>query len=138
MVLTTSSKLKFYRLGSSARDTELLHVKDAYGVTDRECVDFQISSNNRFIVLTGKEGTVKVFDYFMRGDVIASYQAFQGHFKYASRAIISKDMRFVFSIGELNGIYKWAFYGDTSMPEDITQHFEELESEKAQKEAMSL
>jgi len=73
VVLTTSSKLKFYRLGLTANDTELLHVKDAYGVTDMECVDFQISANNRFIICAGKEGTIKVFDYFMRGDIIASY-----------------------------------------------------------------
>jgi len=39
-----------------------------------------------------------------------------GHFKYPSRVIMTKDMRFVFSVGELNGIYKWAFYGDTTMP----------------------
>jgi len=72
VILTTSSKLKFYRLGQSARDTELMHVKDIYGVTDMECLDFQISSNCKFIVCSGKEGTVKVFDYFMRGDVIPS------------------------------------------------------------------
>lgn len=34
VLLTTSSKLKFYRLGSSARDTELMHIKDTYGVTE--------------------------------------------------------------------------------------------------------
>ena len=39
----------------------------------------------------------------------------------------------MYSIGELNGIYKWTFYGDTSYPEDITQHFEELESDKEAK-----
>jgi len=40
VLLTTSSKLKFYRLGSSARDRELEHIKDSYGITDMECVDF--------------------------------------------------------------------------------------------------
>ena len=72
VILTTSSKLKFYRLGTSARDSELMHVKDTYGITDMECLDFQISNNNRFIICTGKEGTIKVFDYFMRGEVIPS------------------------------------------------------------------
>jgi len=64
--------LKFYRLGSSARDQELQHIKDSYGITDMECVDFKISDNNRFIICAGKEGTIKVYDYFMRGEVIAS------------------------------------------------------------------
>lgn len=40
VLLTTSSKLKFYRLGASARDTELTHIKDSYGITDMECLDF--------------------------------------------------------------------------------------------------
>jgi hypothetical protein len=36
-------------------------------------------------------------------------------------------MRFVYSIGEGNGIFKWNFYGDKEFPIDITQHFEKLE-----------
>jgi hypothetical protein len=95
-----------------------------------ECLDFQISSNNRFIACAGKEGVVKVYDYFMRGEVIASTQAFLGHFKYPKRVVLTKDLRCVYSVGELNGIYKWAFYGDASSPEDISQHFEELQSDK--------
>lgn len=102
-----------------------------------ECIDFQITSNNRYIICSGKEGVIKVYDYFMRGEVIASSQAFLGHFKFPRRVIIQKDMRNVFSIGELNGIYKWTFYGDTSNPDDITQYFEELESERAAKAAMT-
>ena len=130
VLLTTSSKLKFYRLGSSARDTELEHIKDSYGITDMECVDFQISDNNRFIICAGKEGTIKVYNYFMRGEVIASSQAFLGHFRHPSRIAISKDLRNVYSVGELNGIYKWCFYGDSSTVEDLSVFCEELESEK--------
>jgi hypothetical protein len=53
-----------------------------------------------------------------------------GHFTHPSRIAISKDLRFVYSIGELNGIYKWSFYGDASLVEDLSQFCEELESEK--------
>ena len=130
VLLTTSSKLKFYRLGSSMRDTELTHIKDSYGVTDMECLDFQISTNNRFIICAGREGVIKVFDYFMRGEVLPSSQAFLGHFKCPKRVIIQKDLRNVYSVGEFNGIYKWAFYGDMTTPQDITDHCEEIE-EKA-------
>jgi len=56
----------------------------------------------------------------MRGEVVPSCQAFMGHYSFASKFVISKDMRFVFSVGELNGIYKWAFYGDSSMPDDLS------------------
>ena len=52
-----------------------------------------------------------------------------GHFKFASRVIISQDLRFVFSVGELNGIYRWSFYGDKSMPDNIDMYCEEIEQE---------
>lgn len=107
VILTTASKLKFYRLGSSARDTELLHIKDSYGITDLECVDFQISQNNRFIVCAGKEGVIKVFDYFMRGEVLPSHQAFMGHYQFPNKIVLTRDIRTIFSIGHWNGIYKW-------------------------------
>jgi hypothetical protein len=89
-----------------------------------ECVDFKISDNNRFIICAGKEGVIKVYDYFMRGEVIASSQAFMGHFTHPTRVAITKDLRYVYSIGELNGIYKWSFYGDASLVEDLSQFCE--------------
>lgn len=68
VILTSSSKLKFYRITFS----ELIFIKDIYGVTDMECLDFEISSNNKYIVVAGKEGVIKVFDYFMRGEILPS------------------------------------------------------------------
>ena len=38
-----------------------------------QCLDFVISPNNQFLIACGKEGTIKVYDYFMRGSSIASY-----------------------------------------------------------------
>ena len=92
VLLTISSKLKFYRLGQSARDEELLHVKDSYDITDMECVDFQITANNRFILCAGKEGVIKAYDYFMRGGPVASTQAFLGHFKHPTRLCVQRDL----------------------------------------------
>ena len=68
VLLTTSSKLKFYRINGD----DLVHIKDSYGITDMECLDFQISDNCRYILCAGKEGTVKIYDYLMRGEVIPS------------------------------------------------------------------
>jgi hypothetical protein len=68
VILTSSSKLKYYRITFS----ELIFIKDAYGVTDMECLDFEISSNNKYIFLAGKEGVIKVYDYFMRGEILPS------------------------------------------------------------------
>ena len=36
-------------------------------------------------------------------------------------------MRFMYSIGEGNGIFKWSFFGDREMPSDMTRCYEELE-----------
>ena len=99
VLLTTSSKLKFYRLPQDPHTKELVHIKDSYDITEMECLDFEISSNNKFIVCSGKEGIVKVFDYLMRGEQMPVYQAFQGHFKHPHRAIFTKDLRNIFSIG---------------------------------------
>ena len=39
-------------------------------------------------------------------------------------------MRFMFSIGEGNGIFRWSFFGDREMPSDISKCYEELEAPK--------
>lgn len=42
-------------------------------------------------------------------------------------------MRFVYSIGEGNGVYRWAFYGDREMPIDLYKYYEEIEEKKESK-----
>ena len=49
VILTTSSKLKFYRISYS----ELKFNKEIYGVTDLESLDFAISPNCKFIAVCG-------------------------------------------------------------------------------------
>lgn len=104
-----------------------MHVKDCYGILDLECLDFEISSNNKFILVCGKDGVNKVFDYFMRGETQPTYQAFTGHLTFPHRAILTKDMRHAFSIGQWNGIYKWNFYGDRQGHDKVSDHFEPIE-----------
>ena len=38
-------------------------------------------------------------------------------------------MRSLYSLGPNNGIYKWAFWGDKEMPEDITLQYEKTARE---------
>lgn len=40
--------------------------------------------------------------------------------KYPTRIICQDDMRFIYTIGEGNGIFKWGFYGERDIPSDIT------------------
>lgn len=36
-------------------------------------------------------------------------------------------MRFIYTLGEGNGIFRWSFFGDKEMPADIKKYYEELE-----------
>lgn len=36
-------------------------------------------------------------------------------------------MRYLFTIGDGNGIFRWSFYGDKDIPSDMSKYFEELE-----------
>jgi hypothetical protein len=53
---------------------------------------------------------------------------------------LQKDLRFLYSVGPGNGIYRWAFFGDHSMPDDVLTLFEktkvelDLELEKKNKD----
>ena len=64
VVLTTTSKLKFFRIGVG----EISEYKNIPGVHDHACLDFEISPNNKYIATCGKDGLVKIFDYFIRGN----------------------------------------------------------------------
>lgn len=37
---------------------------------------------------------------------------------------ISEDMKYMYTVGPNNGIYRWAFFGDASMPLDLTVLYE--------------
>jgi hypothetical protein len=40
--------------------------------------------------------------------------------EFPRKVILSEDLRYAFTIGKGNGVYRWAFYGDKTMPDDIT------------------
>lgn len=71
---------------------------------------------------------MKIFDYFMRGAAVPSCQAFLGHFKHPRKLFWSSDMRFLFTVGDGNGIFRWSFFGDKEAPADMTKHYEEIEA----------
>lgn len=64
-MLTTGSKLKYLRINPLIAEVET--VRDQYSVTDLEPTDFVVTPNNKFVICTGKDGQIKVYDYFMRG-----------------------------------------------------------------------
>jgi|LauGreDrversion4_2_1035121.scaffolds.fasta_scaffold384754_2 hypothetical protein len=59
----------------------------------------------------------------------ASQQAFVGHLQYASKVCLQEDMRYLYTVGPKNGIYRWAFFGDKEMPLDLTILYEKTQQE---------
>ena len=68
LVMTTSAKLKYLRVDQLKNPTDSLEVvRDQYGLADKECLDFTITSNNKWVIVAGSDGFIRVYDYFMRG-----------------------------------------------------------------------
>lgn len=70
LIMTSAAKLKYLRINPLLSEIET--VREQYGVTDLEPTDFVVSPNNKFIMCAGKDGQIKVYDYFMRGQLVAS------------------------------------------------------------------
>ena len=135
LVLTTTSKLKVLRVDPMRDQSDVPAVREQYGITDKEATDMHVTSNGKFIAVSGRENMLRIYDYFLRGKIIAAQQAFSGHLHYPSKFVIQDDMRCMFSVGPGNGIYKWAFYGDRDMPDDMLEHYEKLPADIAREEA---
>ena len=54
LVMTTTSNLKYMRYNPLMAEVE--SVRDQFGITDQECTDFAVSSNNKFVIASGKDG----------------------------------------------------------------------------------
>ena len=74
LILTSSSKLKVMRVDSEAKESsiEVEMVREQYGISDKEATDFQISPNGKFIYVSGKDNQIRVYDYFLRGKLLAA------------------------------------------------------------------
>jgi hypothetical protein len=80
---------------------------------------------------------IRVYDYFMRGNILPQQQVFTGHSVYAERFVLQNDMRFLYSVGPNNGIFKWAFFGDKNLPDEppLNEYFEKTQREQERKAA---
>lgn len=47
-------------------------VREQYGITDKESTDLLMTSNGKFMAVAGKENLIRVYDYFLRGKLVAS------------------------------------------------------------------
>ena len=66
LLLTSSSKMKYFRIDCGKQ--RCYQTMEAPGLHDLECTNFCISDNYKYVITSGKDYTIKVFDYEMRGD----------------------------------------------------------------------
>ena len=72
LVLTTTSKLKVLRIDYDRDQNDVPLVREQYGITDKESTDVQVTSNGKFLIVSGKENMIRIYDYFLRGKLIAA------------------------------------------------------------------
>jgi hypothetical protein len=52
--MTTSAKLKYLRVDQLKNPTDSLDVvRDQYGLADKECTDFCVTANNKWVIVAG-------------------------------------------------------------------------------------
>jgi len=52
-------------------------------------------------------------------------QSFPGHALFPASFAMQRDMKFMYSVGPRNGIFKWAFWGDKELPEGMLNEYYE-------------
>ena len=72
LVLTTTSKLKVLRIDPFRDQSDVPVVREQYGITDKESTDLQLTTNGKFIAVAGKENFIRIYDYFLRGKLVAA------------------------------------------------------------------
>jgi len=121
LILTATSKLKYFRLDSSNKACH--QIMEVPGLHDLECTNFCISNNCGFIITSGKDYSIKVFDYGMRGDLFPAFQSFIGHQYFPSKILLSGDNTQLITVSkESNLIYVWDSFVNSpvvDIPNDI-------------------
>lgn len=136
LVLTATSKIKYFRIDT--RTQRCQQIMEIPGIHDLECTDFCISGNCAFIITSGKDGILKVFDYAMRGEMFPAFQAYLGHQGYPCKILLSPhENSLLASISkENNFIYIWDSYTNSQtvqIPGDITENIKFENTENTQK-----
>jgi len=124
LVMTATSKLKYFRIDSIKQ--RCMQVMEVPGLNDMECTTFTISENNAFIISSGKDCIIKVFDYAMRGNLFPAFQAFLGHQAPPSKVLLTPNgnQLLVSCSKSDNYIYVWDSQVNSPMvepPSDIME-----------------
>ena len=115
--------VRFYALSSY----EGVLIKELMNLHINNVNHFISSHNYKYLLSSGEEGMIKIWDMKMVFKTIQSYQQFIGHSSGVRGLILVEKNGLLISASENSGIYFWNFLGDTTFTEsEIIQEIEKL------------
>ena len=115
--------VRFYALSAY----EGVFIKELMNLHINNVNQFITSHNYKFLISSGEEGMIKIWDMKMVFKTMHSYQQFIGHATGVRGLILMESKGLLISASENSGIYFWNFLGDTTFTEsEIIQEIEKL------------
>ena len=115
--------VRFYALSTY----EGVFIKELMNLHINNVNHFITSHNYRYLLSSGEEGMIKIWDMKMVFKTMQSYQQFIGHATGVRGLILMESKGLLISASEKSGIYFWNFLGDTTFTEsEIVQEIEKL------------
>ena len=115
--------VRFYALSTY----EGVFIKELMNLHINNVNQFITSHNYKYLISSGEEGMIKIWDMKMVFKTMQSYQQFIGHATGVRGLILMENKGLLISSSENSGIYFWNFLGDTTFTEsEIVQEIEKL------------
>ena len=115
--------VRFYALSRY----EGVFIKELMNLHINNVNQFITSHNYKYLISSGEEGMIKIWDMKMVFKTMQSYQQFIGHSTGVRSLILMENKGLLISASENSGIYFWNFLGDTTFTEsEIIQEIEKL------------
>ena len=115
--------VRFYALSTY----EGVFIKELMNLHINNVNQFITSHNYKYLISSGEEGMIKIWDMKMVFKTMQSYQQFIGHATGVRGLILMESKGLLISSSENSGIYFWNFLGDTTFTEsEIVQEIEKL------------
>ncbi len=115
--------VRFYALSTY----EGVFIKELMNLHINNVNQFITSHNYKYLLSSGEEGMIKIWDMKMVFKTMQSYQQFIGHATGVRGLILMESKGLLISASERSGIYFWNFIGDTTFTEsEIVQEIEKL------------
>jgi WD40 repeat protein len=122
-VVLENCSIQYYSIGTY----EGLLVKEFPNVHIDKVNELLISKNYKYMLTSGEEGMIKIWDSKMLYRNYMSYQQYIGHSTGVRALIVLEQKSLIITASDNSGIFFWNFLGDLTFCEtEITQEFEKL------------